>query len=179
MLECILQEAQVTAAIGIRCRIARRLVEMDVSPFDRALFVRKRLEPAVRADAIDVSLRQHRTQPRRQAAAALKVAKERLTVEIRVQGIGEIARTARWVQRVGGAVEDRPVLEDEALPGLLVPGRALPCELEIGGVRGTHARSVPQRHHYRVMKVGAEATARVKSPGPMLCTALHVDRVSL
>src|SRR5262245_44399334 len=149
---------------------------MDVSAIDRALLVGKRLHPPVRADAIDVSLRQHGAQPRRQTAAALKVSKERLAVEIRIQRIGEIARTARGVEGVGGTVEDRPVLEDEALPRLLVPGRALTRELEVRGVRGTHAMSVPSSPLSGDGKVGAEATARVKSPGPMLCTGLHVDR---
>src|SRR5262245_50745914 len=116
---------------------------MDVRPIDRALLVGKRLHPPVRADAVDVTLRQDRAQPRRQTAAALKVPKERLAVEIRVQGIGEIACTARGVEGVSGTVEDRPVLQDEALPRLLVPRRALTCELEVRGVRGTHAMSVP------------------------------------
>ena len=44
--------------------------------------------------------------------------------EIRVQRIRQIARAAAGIERVGGAIEERPLLEDEVLPGILVAGRA-------------------------------------------------------
>jgi hypothetical protein len=97
--------------------------------FGRPFLIGKRLETPLCAQAIHIALREDRAQPSREAAAALKVPEQRFAVQVCVDGIGELTRAAGWVEGVGGAVEDRPVLEHEALPRLLVSSGALPREL--------------------------------------------------
>jgi len=52
-------------------------------------------------------------------------------VEVGIQRIGEIARAAARLERVGGAIQHGPICEDEALPRLLVPRDAQACQLQI------------------------------------------------
>ncbi len=84
-------------------------------------------------------LREHRAQPRGEAASSVKIAKQRLpalaaiveTVELRIQRIGELARTTPPGERVGRAVEPRPLLPDEVFPRRLVSRGAGTCEREV------------------------------------------------
>src|SRR5207244_11759456 len=100
----------------------------------------QRFHSALEPDAIDVALSENGAQPRGQAAAPLVVAKERLpltpggpdAVQLRVQRIGDLARALRAIERVGGAIQERPVLADESLPRVLVAFCSQPCELKIG-----------------------------------------------
>src|SRR5262249_31836005 len=79
-------------------------------------------------------------------ASSLEVAKQRSplrtgfgqAVEIRIKGIGEIARASGRIESVGRAVEQRPVLEHESLPRLLLSSGAPACELEVAGVGHGH-----------------------------------------
>src|SRR5262249_50831408 len=106
------------------------------------------------AQPIDVALREHGAQPCREAAAALKVLKQRSAlaaavpdaVELGVQRVGELSRAAARIERVSGAVQHGPVLEDETLPGLRVSCGAQARELQVRRVR----RSGHDKH-YRPM----------------------------
>ena len=77
-------------------------------------------------------LREHGAQPRRQTAPAVKVAEERLTfavlfpgaVEIGVERVGQIARAARRIECVGGAIQVQPLFRDEVFPRRIASGRA-------------------------------------------------------
>src|SRR5204862_8044670 len=134
-------------ASSIRSRVLAR-------PGD--LFAGQRLHPAPGAHAIDVALGEHRAQPRRQAAAPLVVAKKRLPlpgalvdpVQIGVQGIGDLARSLRTIERVGGPIKERPVLANEPLPRVLVSFGTQPCEIEIGGMDAHVSRPAPLPRAY-------------------------------
>jgi len=72
--------------------------------------------------------------------------------QVRVQRIGEVARTAARIDRVGGAVQQRPLHEDEVLPRLLVSLCARAGEREVFQVQGreipfdvTRGAVIPQR----------------------------------
>src|SRR4051812_4542080 len=129
-----------TTPVGVRRLIAGRHSRR------RVLLVGQRREPLPFAQAIHVALREDRAEPGAEAAASLEVAEERAplcpafghAVEIRVQGVGEVARAAAGVEGIGRAVEDWPVFKDEPFPGLLLAGSALTRELEVAGVRGAH-----------------------------------------
>jgi hypothetical protein len=103
-------------------------------------FLGQRFEASLGTQPIDVTLRQDRAQPRGEAAAAIEVPEERPPiaipdpVQLGIQCVGQLASTAGWIERLRRAEKYRTVLADEALPGLLVAGRAPACELEIGGV---------------------------------------------
>src|SRR5678816_948320 len=86
--------------------------------------IRQRLEPPLRTQPVNVPLRQHGTQPGGQAAASVEVAEERTLEELAVDAVREIARSTRWIDRVGGTIEDRPMLADEMFPGRFITGRA-------------------------------------------------------
>src|SRR5687767_4681491 len=72
-----------------------------------------------------MALRQHRAQPGGQAAAPMKVPQQRLAdsaslieaVKICVKRIGKLARGARRVERISGAIQTGPHFEDEMIPG--------------------------------------------------------------
>src|SRR5260221_11103293 len=111
-----LNERQVALAFGLdRSRGSRQCI--------RVILIRQRVQSTIRAQPIHMPLRQHRSQPRRQAAASVEVAKERLpyalTVsepeQIRVQRIREVARPAAGLERISSAVKMRALLEDEML----------------------------------------------------------------
>ena len=86
--------------------------------------VRQRLEASRRTFGIHESLRKHRAQPRGEAAAAVEIAEEGLpdtaadveSVELRVQGVGQLARRAGGVDGVASAVQHRTILEHEVIP---------------------------------------------------------------
>ena len=92
---------------------------------------------------IDEALRDQRSQPRGEAAAAVKVAKQRLAravlflqaEELGVERVGDLARAAARVDGVGRAVEGRPELGDEVIPRLVVANRAGAREREIRQVQ--------------------------------------------
>src|SRR5205807_270313 len=131
---------------GVARAIRIRLV-MTTGAGRRLFLVGQRFHSALNADAIDVALSENGAQPRGQAAAPLVVAKERLpltrggpdAVQLRVQRIGDLARALRAIERVGSAIQERPVLADESLPRVLVAFGTQPCELEIGGM-GAHVQ---------------------------------------
>ena len=73
----------------------------------------------------------------------MEIAKQRLSLaspvpkseEIRVQRVRKVASAAAWIERVGGAIEKRPLLEDEVFPRALVAGRAGAGKREIFKVK--------------------------------------------
>ena len=75
----------------------------------------------------------------------MKVPEERLTfpvtladaVQVGVEGIGQLARTARRIERVGGAIQHGPVFADEVLPGRLVASRACTRQRQVLEVEST------------------------------------------
>ena len=99
---------------GLRSRLHRRLVG-------------QRVEAPARPQAIDVPLRQDCSQPRAQAAAAVKVAKQRLAraaavrkpIQLAVERVGQLLRRAGGVDCIGGAEQCGPVAGDEVFPGRL------------------------------------------------------------
>ena len=103
------------------------------------LFGRQRVEQACAPHAVHVPLSQHGAQPRREAAPSVEVAKERQPFavplpqpeQVRVQRVREVARAARAVDRIGRAVEHRPVLAHEMLPRPFVSLRARACKRKV------------------------------------------------
>jgi hypothetical protein len=152
------QQRQMARPVGIRRRHARRLVRTR-SILAVAFFVWQRHQAPLGAEPIDVALREHGSQPRRQAAPPLEVAKERPpsvhtvseAVQIGVQGIGELPGASGGIEGVGGTVEHGPVLQHKAPPGVLVSSGALLRELEVVGVPFIHARPpLPSPSNYRL-----------------------------
>src|SRR6476659_8952005 len=80
------------------------------------------------SQSIDMPLRKNCSQPGDQAAAAVEVAEERLAFaaslaqpeELAVQRLGEVARAATGIERIGRAVQQRPMLQNEVVPRALV-----------------------------------------------------------
>ena len=110
--------------------------------------VGERFEPALHADAIDVALREHRAQPRGEAAPPVEIVKQRApfavaflqTVQVGIQRVGELAGAAAWIERIGRSIQHGPVFEDKSFPGRLVTGRALPRKREIFDVKRAHGQ---------------------------------------
>src|SRR5205823_14644484 len=111
----------------------RSVVGRACGDIGRLDFVGERLKAAPRADPIDESLCENRPEPRRQAAAAVKILKQRpafaaallQAVQLGAQRVGQLTGAAARIESVGSTIKHRPVLEDEALPGLLVSRGAL------------------------------------------------------
>ena len=80
-------------------------------------------------------MRKDSPEPRRQAAAAVEVPEQRPALalaltqpeQLGIQRVCRFARGSRPIDRVGGAIQNRPMLADEVLPGRFVavgaPGR--------------------------------------------------------
>ena len=123
---------QVAGPIGVGCGGRRR-------NRGRGLLLGQRLQTALGTQTIHVPLREHRAQPGGEAASSVKIAKQRLpalpavveTVELAIERVGEFARTASRGERVGRAVEPRPLLADEVFPCRLVSRGAGTGEREV------------------------------------------------
>src|SRR5690349_10930400 len=84
-------------------------------------------------------LSQDGAQPGRQAAAPMEIAKERLplagpladAVEVRIQGIREIARSPARLDGVGRSIQEGPLFQHEVIPRSVVPSRTGTGESEI------------------------------------------------
>jgi hypothetical protein len=108
------------------------------------LLVGQRFQPTRRTQPIDVPLRENRAQPGRQTASTVKISKQALagtftlthTKEIAVKGVGQLARTAAWIDRVGASVKERPELTDEVFPRAVITRGARACERQIFQVKG-------------------------------------------
>jgi hypothetical protein len=91
------------------------------------------------AQPIDVPLRQHRAEPRRQTAASMEVAEQRSPLaraifnaeEIGIERIRQVASFATRIDRVRGSIEKRPVRQDEVIPRRIIPVRARARERQI------------------------------------------------
>src|SRR6185369_9424229 len=86
---------------------------------------------SIDAQPVDVALRKHGTEPRREAAASVKVTKERALEQFAVNAVGQVAGTASGIERVGRAIERRTLFANEVLPRLLVARGARAGEREI------------------------------------------------
>ena len=141
MRERILQQMQVAVALGVLMPLGRR-------DRLRGFLVRQFFVAPGDPHAIDEPLRQDRAQPRREAAAAVKIAKQGLTIgsaigdaeQVAVERIHELPRPAGRVHGVGGAIERRPELAHEVFPRVFVARRAPAGEREILEMQG---RQVP------------------------------------
>jgi hypothetical protein len=99
----------------------------------------QRLEATMRADFIDLPLRQDGAEPRGEAAPAVKIPEQRPTdavllvepVKIGVDAVGDFAGAAAWIQRVSSAIQHGPVFQDEMVPRGFVSGRACAGERQI------------------------------------------------
>ena len=144
-----LYQREVARAIGVR----RRLAGLDAAArfrgtTRRLLLVRERLESPLRAQTIDVPLSEYGSQPRGETASPVEIPEQRSplavaflhAIQVGVQSIGQVASATARIEGIGRAIEERPVLEDQALPGLLVSGGALARELEVGAVERGHSR---------------------------------------
>ncbi len=91
------------------------------------ILVGQRLDARVEPTTVDVSLRQHGSQPCGQAAAAVEVAEVRLPFAIArseaeklcVERSRDLACTAGPIERVSGAIQHVAVTKDEVVPGLV------------------------------------------------------------
>src|SRR5437867_1452061 len=96
-----------------------------------AFLVRQGLEPPLQTQSIDITLREDRSEPCGEAASPMEILEERSplaavvleSVQVRIQRIGELACAAAPIERIGRAIEQRPILEHEPIPGGLVSGR--------------------------------------------------------
>ena len=92
---------------------------------------------------VDMALRKNRTEPCRESAATMKIPEQRLsrlsplvhTVKIGVQRIGQLARGARTIDGLSSAIQVRPHLQDEMIPGVGMPFRTRAREREIFQVK--------------------------------------------
>jgi hypothetical protein len=90
-------------------------------------------------EAIHVSLRQNRPQPRSQTAAAVEVPEERLafartlaqTEEVGVHRVSQVASSPGRVERRSRPIEKRPLFDNEMIPGCRVSGGACAREGKI------------------------------------------------
>jgi hypothetical protein len=110
---------------------------IDGSPL--GLLFRQRFDAPPEAKGIDVTLGENSPEPRRKAASSVVIAKQRAAsgnsrvepVQISIQGIRELSRSAGGINRIGGAVQHRSVLANEVLPCLFIPLSAADREREI------------------------------------------------
>ena len=94
---------------------------------------------AAGANLVHEALRHQGSQPRGEAAAAVKIVKQRLpgavlvlqAVELGIQRVGGLARAAARIDRIGRAVERRPELRHEVIPRRVVAKRASARQREI------------------------------------------------
>src|SRR5439155_11441096 len=186
LLHVVAAEAEPVAGRQGRDRTAERLLyERDVARSIRIrvlgargnVSVGQRFHPALDAHAIDVALREDGAQPRGQTAATLVIPQQRLpfaaaalhAVQIGIQRVGDLARALRAIERVGGAIEKRPVLANEPLPRVLVAVGTQPCELEIRGI-GAHGFSRPPSlllYHFFQSLSHHAGSARTGTSGPI------------
>src|SRR5689334_4013908 len=93
---------------------------------------------------IDEPLRDERSQPRRQAAAAVKIAEYGLAdavlfleaEQFRIQRGRDFSRAASGIHRIRGAIHAGPEFLDEVVPRILAPHRARAGQREIGKMEG-------------------------------------------
>src|SRR4029453_19632123 len=97
----------------------------------KEFIVRQRLESSPGAEAIDVPLRQHGAEPRRQTAASVEVTKERSLEQLAVDAVGQFPGAASGIERVGRAIERRTLFANEVFPRRLVAGRAAAGKREV------------------------------------------------
>ena len=101
--------------------------------------LRQRFLAPMASQPIDIPLREDGSQPGDQAAAAVEVAEERLAFaaslaqpeELAVQRIGKIARAATGIERIGRAVQQRPMLQNKVVPCALVAVGACARQREV------------------------------------------------
>jgi len=104
-----------------------------------SFFIGQRFEPTNASDTIDVTLREHGTQPRAQTAAAVKVLEERSALaaalgeaeEFAIQRVRQFPRTTGGIDGIRCSIQHRTMLTDEVLPGAFVPIRARAGERQI------------------------------------------------
>ena len=94
----------------------------------RLVILGKRCQSSLAAYGIHVSLREHRSEPRRQTAPAVEVAEERPTFavalgqpeQLSIECVRRFARGARFIDGVSGAIKHRAMFADEVVPGRFV-----------------------------------------------------------
>jgi len=103
----------------------------EAGPYDRRFIVRQRLELAPGAQAIDVSLRKHGAEPRRQTAASVEVTKKGSLEQLAVEPVSELPRAAARIERVGRAIQRRALFANEVFPRPFVAGGAAAGQREV------------------------------------------------
>src|SRR4029453_14244504 len=85
------------------------------------LIVRQRLQPSPGAQVVDVPLRKHGTEPRREAAASVEITKERSLEQLAIDGVRQFPSTSSGIERVGRAIQCRALFANEKFPRPLLP----------------------------------------------------------
>ena len=106
-------------------------------------FIRERNQPACLAVAIDVPLRDQRSQPGCEAAAAVEIPEHRLpdaivfleAEQLRVKCFGNLARAAGGIDRIGRAIHTGPELAHEMVPRIFTAHGARAGERKIAEVQ--------------------------------------------
>lgn len=147
LLRIVAGEAKPFARRELRNRACQRVSDQLLAPilvgaglggagFSRPtrgneFIVWQRFQSLPRAQAVDVPLRKHGTEPRREAAASVEVTKKRALEEFAVDAIRQVAGAALGIERVSCAIERRTLFANEVFPRLFVARGAPAGEREI------------------------------------------------
>src|SRR6185436_16780308 len=119
---------------------------------------------------------------RRKRAAPVEVSEKRLpftiafadAIEVGIERVGQLTRTDARSQGIGGAIQHRPVLADEVLPGAFVTNRASACERQIVEMETTEISA--EICWSRPVGAGLECLREpFQRDGPLLCVRVAVE----